>query len=118
MDKLEHLRGFIEFERKKRGISASEFARLAGVDKSTITRITDPRDSASRNMPTIETLVGIARATGVNLCYLVGLIEPEAANIDPRIGIISAYLSEMPDADLEKVSAYIVGLSFQAENKT
>lgn len=66
---MKSLKDFVENEIKKRGFSAAEFARHAGVAKSTINNILN----GEGEYPRIQTLVSIADYTGVSVTALFNL---------------------------------------------
>lgn len=75
--------GFLFYEMRRRGLSAREFADYCGVSHGFISRhlnhgIKDVYGGAPVGDPDLKPLVSIARATGVNLCALIGLVIPDA----------------------------------------
>jgi transcriptional regulator with XRE-family HTH domain len=60
-------------ERQKRGYSARQLARLAGVPAATIIKV----ESGERTYPSLPAALKIARALGVTLDYLAGAYEEE-----------------------------------------
>ena len=61
------------------GVSASAFARRAGVDRSTLSQLLD--DRADR-LPRAETLVALAQACRVSVDWLLGLSKSEQVGAD------------------------------------
>jgi transcriptional regulator with XRE-family HTH domain len=66
-------------ERQKRGYSARQLARLAGVPAATIVKV----ESGERAYPSLPAALKIARALGVTLDYLAGAYEEEETEPEP-----------------------------------
>ncbi|MFO1147088.1 MAG: helix-turn-helix transcriptional regulator [Alsobacter sp.] len=76
------------------GLTASTFARGAGIDRSTLSQLLDER---SERLPRAETLMAIARHSRVSIDWLLGLSGSEQVGAD----IIEAVLQVRSDSRTE-----------------
>ena len=74
-------------ERQKRGYSARQLARLAGVPPATIVKV----ESGEREYPSLPAALKIAQALGVTLDYLAGAYEDEdSQHLSAAVALVGA----------------------------
>lgn len=99
-----------------RNMSTRKFADHVGVAHSVIVRLLDYRTDVSledRTYPSLETLVKLAKATGVDLRLLITLIVPDAVHgefesLDSLV--LSKQIEQLPDHIRRAVDMFIANL--------
>jgi transcriptional regulator with XRE-family HTH domain len=107
---------FISDELRKRDMSATRFAKIVGVDPSTITkamRFDNPPE------PSLEFLVKLSNATSVSLMTLLAIAFPEAEQIeiDTESRLLAERISQLPADRREIAEAFIFGTLMQKGNE-
>lgn len=106
---------FIVRETKRLGITDSELAKRAGVDKGTISNWIS---EAPPEMPSYKLLTGLARATGKDLCTIVALVDPDLTQVNPRVQIFASEIADLTPAELDILDNRLLALSLQRSKKS
>jgi transcriptional regulator with XRE-family HTH domain len=98
-------------EMQQRKMSARAFAEFIGVSHTLINKLTDTRKPVE---PTLDFLSKLAKATSVDVIYLIevaypGLIEPER-EISPQILSIAQKIEKLP-VGLQDAIAHLINES-------
>jgi len=76
---LERFRERLTDLRVEKNLSQAEFARQAGIDRSTMSQLLSSRN---RRLPRVETLVAMSQATGASVDWLLGLSSEGQSTAD------------------------------------
>jgi len=111
---MSEFKKFLLDEINRRGMSARQFAEFVDVAPSTVSRCVDERDP---QVPGIDFLIKIAKATGLSITSLVALAYPDVT-LETRPSALSQLraqqIEQLPDAVQEVVSAIIRGSRIQS----
>lgn len=106
---LSEFQAFLQEEMKSRAMSMREFADVVGVSHSTISRALEPGRS---DMPTLEFLSRLAKATGIDICTLVRMVTQESSGqtaISPAALALAQRINRLPESVQKFLHDYIIG---------
>lgn len=83
--------------------SQSEFARRAGIDRSTLSQLTSTQN---RRLPRVETLVAISQTAGVSVDWLLGLSQDGPIRTDIVREELAVSIHELSPLDEALISWY------------
>jgi transcriptional regulator with XRE-family HTH domain len=104
MAKGESIGAKIKRYREDRDMSATELARKAGISKSYLSELENPKDGTKQ--PSADKLYLIANALGVAMSNLLGrrIITAPPTQPPASLGTFVKAHSEVPEADIEMLS--------------
>jgi transcriptional regulator with XRE-family HTH domain len=104
---------FLEEQLKIRGMSGRAFARFVGVNFDTINNHLSPSRESVAGLPSVESLIKIAKATNTDICYLMALIDPDVPrhnNVSIFALRISEIIETLPEEQKELIDNFLLSL--------
>ncbi len=110
-DKPYTLRDFVLDQMDSRGMSNREFGKFTGISNTTINRIVNP---ANKQVPSMDVLSKLARATNTPLVRVIAVAYPGVADQLAEKGsvrdtVLAELFEELPDNVKEVIRALIRG---------
>ena len=105
-DRVDVLTGFrsrLEQLRADKNLSQAAFARLAGIDRSTMSQLSNHQN---RRLPRVETLVAMSQATGASVDWLLGLSAEGQGTTDIVQEELAVRRGELSDLDEQMIGWY------------
>lgn len=106
VEKTKTLRDFLNEEMHRRNLSIREFATMADLSHTVISRAVDETDP---KVPSYQSLLKIARATGVDAVTIIKLTEDNVPDIDVEARILAQQINRLAPDDRRHIMATIRG---------
>lgn len=101
---------FLLSEINRRNMSIREFARFVGVNHQTMAKFLDYGDK-DVGYPSVEFLIKLMKATGIDGASLLALIDPDLPQTSPETLILAERIAQLPDDKRKLVDALVIGLN-------
>lgn len=105
---------FIDKQIRRLEISDTAFSKRVGVDKSTLSLWMSEHPPAE---PSFRLLAGLARATGVDICAIIALVDPELTRANPQVGIAAGMIADLTTDELNELDTHLLALKLKRPNK-
>lgn len=112
MSKTKTFGDFLLTEINRRGMSALQFAQFVGVSHTTINKFLD-YGKKDVGYPSMDFVLKLSKATGVDIGAIVALIDPDVPRADPTDPETRVWLDQLKELSEEQrkmVGAMISGL--------
>lgn len=112
---MSEFKDFLQNEMQRRDMSARQFAEFVDVAPTTITRCVDEKNP---QLPGLDFLMKLAKATGASITSLVAMAYPDLAittRPSPSAQILAQQIEQLPEATQEVILAIIRGTRIKAQ---